>query len=97
VSCTRFAKRALSVFAGKNFRQDILVAGDLNVLHGYGENGDTYWAARYETVFSRLAALNFKFVGPQAPNGRRAEPWPKRAAEVRPAEVRRALKELRHA
>jgi hypothetical protein len=25
----------------------------------------------------RMAALGFKFVGPQAPNGRRAEPWPK--------------------
>ena len=23
-----------------------------------------------------MAALGFKFVGPQAPNGRRAEPWP---------------------
>jgi endonuclease/exonuclease/phosphatase family metal-dependent hydrolase len=66
----------LSVFASKQSRQNILVAGDLNVLYGYGENGDAYWAGRYETVFSRMAALDFKFVGPQAPNGRRAVPWP---------------------
>jgi hypothetical protein len=66
----------LSVFASKQSRQNILVAGDLNVLYGYGENGDAYWAGRYETVFSRMAALGFKFVGPQAPNGRRTEPWP---------------------
>ncbi|WP_158007701.1 endonuclease/exonuclease/phosphatase family protein [Methyloceanibacter marginalis] len=66
----------LSVFAGKKFGQDILVAGDLNILHGYGEYGDAYWAARYETIFSRMTALGFRFVGPQAPNGRQAEPWP---------------------
>jgi hypothetical protein len=66
----------LSVFASKKFIRDILVAGNLNILHGYGEYGDAYWAGRYETVFSRMAAMGFKFVGPQAPNGRRAEPWP---------------------
>jgi len=66
----------LSVFAGKKSRQNILIAGDLNILYGHGEHGDAYWAGRYETVFNRMAALGFKFVGPQAPNGRRAEPWP---------------------
>ena len=66
----------LSVFATKRQHQNILVAGDLNVLHGHGEHGDAYWARRYETVFSRMAVLGFKFVGPQWPNGRRAEPWP---------------------
>ena len=66
----------LSVFASKQSRQNIIVAGDLNVLYGYGEYGDVYWAGRYETVFSRMAALGLSFVGPQAPDGRRAEPWP---------------------
>jgi len=66
----------LSVFASKKSRQNILIAGDLNILYGYGEHGDVYWAGRYEMVFSRMAALGFKFVGPQAPNGRQAEPWP---------------------
>ena len=66
----------LSVFAGKKFGLDLLVAGDLNILHGYGEHGDAYWSGRYETVFTRITALGLKFVGPQAPNGRRAEPWP---------------------
>ena len=66
----------LSVFASKKFREDIVVAGDLNILYGHGEHGDTYWAGRYETVFSRMAALGLAFVGPQAPHGRQAEPWP---------------------
>ena len=46
-------------------------------MYGYGENGDAFWAGRYETVFDRMRALGFRFVGPQAPNGRQAEPWPK--------------------
>jgi exonuclease III len=66
----------LSVFTRKTSRLDILVAGDLNIFYGHGEHGDAYWAARYDTVFSRMTALGFRFVGPQAPNGRRAEPWP---------------------
>jgi len=66
----------LSVFASKRFHQNILIAGDLNVLYGYGEYGDAYWAGRYETIFSRMSALGLRFVGPQAPDGRRAEPWP---------------------
>lgn len=49
---------------------------DINVLYGYGEHGDAYWALRYETVFSRMAALGLRLVGPQASNGRRASPWP---------------------
>lgn len=66
----------LSVFVSKQANHNIILAGDLNVLHGYGEHGSAYWASRYETVFSRMAALGLKFVGPQAPDGRRAEPWP---------------------
>ena len=66
----------LSVFVSKRQRQNILIAGDLNILHGHGEHGDAYWARRYETVFSRMAALGFKFVGPQKPHGRQADPWP---------------------
>jgi endonuclease/exonuclease/phosphatase family metal-dependent hydrolase len=66
----------LSVFVSKKGRHNILVAGDLNLLYGYGEYGDPYWAARYESVFSRMTALGLSFVGPQYPDGRRAEPWP---------------------
>ena len=62
----------LSVFIGKKSRRDMLIAGDFNILHGHGEHGDTYWAGRYETVFSRMESLGFKFVGPQAPHGRQA-------------------------
>ena len=66
----------LSVFIGSQSNHKLLVAGDLNILHGYGENGSLYWASRYASVFSRMEALGLKFVGPQAPNGRQADPWP---------------------
>ena len=66
----------LSVFIGQQNGHRILTAGDLNSLFGYGENGNPYWAERYATIFSRMDALGFKFIGPQAPNGRQAEPWP---------------------
>ena len=52
------------------------VAGDWNILHGYGESGDEYWKARYDSVFGRATALGLRFVGPQHPNGRQADPWP---------------------
>jgi exonuclease III len=54
----------------------IIAAGDLNILHKYGEHGDAYWAARYATVFDRAHALGLRFVGPQAPHGRQADPVP---------------------
>ena len=54
----------------------IIVAGDWNILHGYGEHGSPYWARRYATVFDRMAALGLRYVGPSSPNGRQAEPWP---------------------
>jgi endonuclease/exonuclease/phosphatase family metal-dependent hydrolase len=66
----------LSAVIGQQAGHRILVAGDLNILHGYGDNGSAYWAARYATVFSRMSALGLSFVGPQAPAGRRADPWP---------------------
>ncbi len=54
----------------------IVAAGDLNILHGYGEHGSAHWASRYATVFDRMEALGLAFVGPQHPHGRQAEPWP---------------------
>lgn len=55
----------------------LIVAGDFNLLRGYGENGSDYWARRYATVFVRMEALGLRCVGPSAPNGRQADPWPK--------------------
>ena len=66
----------LSRFIGSERQHRILAAGDLNILHGHGEHGSEHWAARYRTVFDRLEALGLTFVGPQAPRGRQAEPWP---------------------
>lgn len=54
----------------------LIVAGDLNLLYGYGEYGSAYWKRRYATVFERAAAMGLVFVGPQSPHGRQAEPWP---------------------
>ena len=66
----------LSALIGSERNHRILAAGDLNILHGHGDYGSAYWAARYETVFTRMAALGLPFVGPQAPHGRQAAPWP---------------------
>jgi hypothetical protein len=66
----------LSGLVGRRDRHRIIAAGDLNILFGYGERGNRYWAARYGTIFERLASLGLIFVGPQAPEGRQAEPWP---------------------
>ena len=66
----------LSAFIGNQQRHRILAAGDLNILRGHGEQGNAYWAARYQTVFTRMEALGLSFVGPQAPHGRQADPWP---------------------
>ena len=48
----------LSVFVGRQRGHRILAAGDLNILRGYGEHGSGYWAARYDTVFSRMQVVN---------------------------------------
>lgn len=54
----------------------LIVAGDWNLLRGYGEHGDVYRRARYDTVFARAEALGLRFVGPEYPNGHQADPWP---------------------
>ena len=66
----------LSALVGQQIGHRILAAGDLNILNGHGESGSSYWAARYATVFARMAALGLSFLGPQFPAGRRADPWP---------------------
>lgn len=53
----------------------LVVAGDFNILYGYGELGNPHWA-RYAGVFERAEALGLVFVGPQYPNGHQARPWP---------------------
>ena len=47
----------LSALIGQQAEHRILAAGDLNILHGYGENGSDYWASRYATVFSLRETL----------------------------------------
>jgi hypothetical protein len=72
----------LSGLIGQQKGHKIIVAGDLNILCGYGEGGNLYWKGCYDTVFDRMAVLGLKFVGPQAPEGgRQAEPWPEELPE----------------
>jgi hypothetical protein len=66
----------LSAFIGTQGGHRIVAAGDLNILHGYGEYGNEYWEGRYGSVFDRMEALGLPFVGPQHPQGRQADPWP---------------------
>ena len=55
----------------------IVIAGDWNIVRGYGEFGSAYWARRYESVFERMEGLGFELCGPQAPDGGiQADPWP---------------------
>jgi hypothetical protein len=74
-SAHRIISDISTLITNKGFHR-IIVAGDWNLMFGYGENGDEFWARRYATVFDRMKALGLRFVGPQAPNGRQAEPWP---------------------
>ena len=67
----------LSTFITRKDGHRVIAAGDLNILRGYGEKGDPYWAARYNTLFDRLEAMGLSCVGPEYPNGLRADPWPK--------------------
>ena len=54
----------------------VIVAGDLNVLFGHGEQRSDYWRIRYQTVFDRMDAIGMPFIGPQYPFGEQASPWP---------------------
>jgi hypothetical protein len=62
------------IYSQHNHR--IIVAGDWNIFFGYGDRGSSYWKARYNTVFARMEALGLRFVGPQYPQGIKAESWP---------------------
>ena len=66
----------LSTFIANRGGHHVLAAGDMNILRGYGEYGNDYWAARYKTVFDRMEAIGLPCIGPEHPNGRRADPWP---------------------
>jgi hypothetical protein len=55
----------------------LLIAGDLNLLYGYGEHGNVVSKRRYQTVFDRAEAFGLTYLGPQAPGGgRQPDPWP---------------------
>lgn len=66
----------LSWLMGTGRRHRLVVAGDWNILYGYGEHGSELFKARYQTVFDRAEALGLRYVGPRSPEGRLADPWP---------------------
>ncbi len=55
----------------------ILAAGDLNTIYGATDDNRLALPARDRTIFDRMNALGLESIGPQYPNGRRAEPKPK--------------------
>ncbi len=66
----------LALLVGRQRGHRIVAAGDLNLMRGYSADGSPYWAARYATVFERMEAMGLPCMGPQFPDGRRADPWP---------------------
>lgn len=66
----------ISALISKKQGHKVLVAGDWNILYGYGEQGNAYWKARYDSVFARMEALGLPFFGPHYPGGVQADPWP---------------------
>lgn len=63
----------------------ILAAGDLNTIYG-AEDGSGF-KVRDDTIWDRMDAFGLEFLGPQAPNGRQAEPRP----DFMPAETRNVV------
>lgn len=66
----------LAQFMSGTKKTPLIVAGDFNILRGYGEGGSGYWKRRYESVFDRAEAIGLHFMGPEFPNGVQADPWP---------------------
>ena len=56
----------LSALIGRQRGHRLLIAGDWNILRGYGDHGSHYWPIRYESVFTRLDALGLQLLGPFA-------------------------------
>ena len=66
----------LSAFIGRPQQHRVLVAGDFTVTRGPSTYQNPYWSAREQTIFDRMDALGLQCVGPEAPHGRQADPWP---------------------
>ena len=67
----------LSAFIGRPKHHRVIVAGDFTVMRGPSEYHNAYWTAREQTIFDRMDALGLQCVGPDAPHGRQADPWPR--------------------
>ena len=65
-------------------RHPVIVAGDWNILHRYGEHGSKEFAERYASVFDRAEAIGLHLLGPFHPNGRQATPWPEELPDDSP-------------
>ena len=72
----------LSTFIAKADGHRVLAAGDMNILRDYGEYGDEYWAARYKTVFDRMATMGLLCVGRNTRMAGRPIPGPTNCRET---------------
>lgn len=55
----------LTLLLQEKKRSHVVLAGDLNVFYQWDRaTYDSYWAPRYDTVFTRLAAYGLNLVGP---------------------------------
>ena len=54
----------------------VLTAGDINLDHGAKEEGISWYGRRARVVWDRFDVLGFEYLGPQFPNGRKADPHP---------------------
>ena len=68
----------LSLFVGHEdpSTHRVLTAGDINLDHGVKEEGISWYGRRARVVWDRFDVLGFEYLGPQYPNGRRANPTP---------------------
>ena len=68
----------LSAFIGSTdpATHRILAAGDLNMIYGATEDNRLALPGRDRTVTDRMTALGLEFLGPQHPDGRKANPTP---------------------
>ena len=54
----------------------VLAAGDINLDYGAKDDGISWYGRRARVVWDRFDVLGFEYLGPQYPNGRKANPTP---------------------
>lgn len=73
----------LSLFVGNEnpSTHRVLAAGDINLDYGAREDGISWYGRRAQVIWDRFDVLGFEYLGPQFPNGRKADPTPEHLPE----------------